>query len=305
MFGVHCTKEVFPDTIGWAHCTKGVFSVKSFWRCLEGGYPGEPSDHKAIWQGFCPPKIEVFVWQLLHGRILVRQALYNFTLLLRTNLDYPFCQDNVETLDHVFLNFMWSWKIWHRCMKWWDVSSYFSGRFGKRGIASFSRMARPILIKQWTWCSFRVAWCFKLYDVGSTDPITYMLLNFKDYCTDATKFKSPGIGGVLRDNRGKILCIFKANVGIQDAIIAEFLAIAKACALCAPNSTLDGNIICFVTDSKVAISWINYGGIGSVKHILIIYDIPGYLNSLTQAQVAFGPRAFNFLADSLEKVVWW
>ncbi|KAK3195684.1 hypothetical protein Dsin_026994 [Dipteronia sinensis] len=165
---------------------------------------------------------------------------------------------------------------------------------------------------------FRIAWWFKHYGTSSMDPITYMLLNIKDRCTDATKVKSPKIeewippsfntlkfnvdwsarsspgqariGGVLiRDHRGKVLCIFSANVGIQDAITAELLAIAKACALCASNSALDGKIFCFVTDSKITVSWINSGGIGSVKQVQIIYDIRSYLNSLTQAQVVFSP----------------
>ncbi|KAK3170499.1 hypothetical protein Dsin_032530 [Dipteronia sinensis] len=107
---------------------------------------------------------------------------------------------------------------------------------------------------------FQVAWWFKHHGKCSMLPITTMLLNLPESCSEAKvqrkanigkwippiegafKFNvdgssrgnpgSAGIGGVLRDSSGKILGSFSLNVGYQDEITAELLAIHKAVNLC-------------------------------------------------------------------------
>ena len=32
------------------------------------------------------------------------------------------CNNNNESLDHVFLLCPWSWNLWSNCMNWWDIS---------------------------------------------------------------------------------------------------------------------------------------------------------------------------------------
>ena len=46
-----------------------------------------------------------------------------------------------------------------------------------------------------------------------------------------------GIGGVLRDSSGKVLCFFSVFCGLQDSIMAETLAIHKACEILVSNSS--------------------------------------------------------------------
>ena len=58
-----------------------------------------------------------------------------------------------------------------------------------------------------------------------------------------------GIGGVLRNSKGKVLCLFSAYVGFQDAISTEVLAIQKACSLCASSASLFGKETAIVSDS--------------------------------------------------------
>ncbi|KAK3199061.1 hypothetical protein Dsin_022476 [Dipteronia sinensis] len=69
------------DALAWHFCPNGIFSVSSFRRCLE-----ENGDHMDeffpfIWKGICPPKIEVFTWQLLKGRLMVREVLRGLALM--------------------------------------------------------------------------------------------------------------------------------------------------------------------------------------------------------------------------------
>ena len=76
------------------------------------------------WKGVCPPKVELFVWQLLKGRVMVGNVLqrFGFSLALRC----PFCKADVESLSHVFLLCPWSWKIWQQSMSRWGMSSCMS-----------------------------------------------------------------------------------------------------------------------------------------------------------------------------------
>ncbi|KAK3198596.1 hypothetical protein Dsin_022011 [Dipteronia sinensis] len=115
------------------------------------------------------------------------------------------------------------------------------------------------------------------------------------------RLSQAGIGGVLRDHRGKVLCMFSASIGIQDAVTAEIQAISKACNLCVSRPELGGKIIDFVSDSKVAVSWINSTGIGNWKQMQEIYEIRSLLNILGQARVVFSTRASNSFADMLAK----
>ncbi|KAK2651474.1 hypothetical protein Ddye_011330 [Dipteronia dyeriana] len=65
-------RDSLQRTISWVHDAKGFFSVKSFINCLRKGNSREEAELGRVWQGLCPPKIEIFVWQLLYGRVMVR-----------------------------------------------------------------------------------------------------------------------------------------------------------------------------------------------------------------------------------------
>ena len=82
----------------------------------------------------------------------------------------------------------------------------------------------------------RVGWWFKYMGKGSSDPITMILLDIAERCTEVKRFRVPnskvwrppeldslkfnvdgfarglpgqaGIGGVLRDSCGNVLCVF-------------------------------------------------------------------------------------------------
>ncbi|KAK3204439.1 hypothetical protein Dsin_018485 [Dipteronia sinensis] len=112
-----------------------------------------------------------------------------------------------------------------------------------------------------------------------------------------------GIGGVLKDNKGKVVCLFSLFVGIRDSNEAELRAIEKAAQLCASNSAMVGRDITIVSDSKVTVSWINEEVFGNLSLVDMVYDVSSYLATLEGASVSFAPRASNSFADSLAKLV--
>ncbi|KAK3226319.1 hypothetical protein Dsin_006181 [Dipteronia sinensis] len=168
---------------------------------------------KGIWKGVCPPKIEIFVWHILKGRISIREVLSKF--------------------DH--------------CSKASEV--------------------QILRMKEWI-------------------PPFVEALKFN---VDGSARGSPRqtcIGRVLKDHRGKVLCIFSTYIGIHKAIVVEVQAIANACELCVSRPELDGKYIEIVSDSMTAVSWINSSGFGNINFAHLIYDIRNNLSLLGQASIA-------------------
>ena len=178
----------------------------------------------------------------------------------------------------------------------------------------------------------RVAFWFKNHGSGSNVDLTMLILDVKERCVDVSGVKlkrndvglispdmdlrfnvdgaakgSPGeagIGGVLRDSKGKILCLFSNYVGSLDAISAEMYAIHRACQLIAGNISLSHRFITIVSDSKTAVDWIKSSEFGSIQLVHLIYDIRQFLKSSVGFDIQYVPRELNSFADSLAKATY-
>ncbi|KAK3204429.1 hypothetical protein Dsin_018475 [Dipteronia sinensis] len=337
-----------PDVLAWSYCLDGKFSVSSLRRCLEDANSEPCHDHSFIWKGLCPSKVEMFIWQLIKGRVL------------GLNSNCRFCNSEIESIDHLFLHCDWTWELWSRCMAWLGVwcccnKSLVGWAHGWTRLCPRKKYDRAwnSLFCAITWTvwevrnnllfkgkqvsislatdlvKFREAWWFKHHERGSKEPITYILLNLKECCSEskprksikadiwypsssgAYKFNvdgsskgnpgSAGIEGALRDLSRKIMGLFSVNVGIMDAISAEIFAIHKACFLCANTPVIRGKQISIIIDSKKVVSWIYDDGVGNLNHVNYIYDIRSFLSCFANTKVVFNPRTSNYLADNLTK----
>ncbi|KAK0575735.1 hypothetical protein LWI29_006099 [Acer saccharum] len=279
-------KRCISDSVAWNFCPNGLFSVSSFKRCIEEYRDGEDVESVSVWKGFSPPKVELFLWQLLRGRVMVREVLGSFGVAVLGNSCCPLCGGMEESVDHLFLLCAWSWGLWKACMRWWNVQScvsknikeWFGGWNGLCPKSSLKRVWETLLnaVVWTTWearnqvvfqgksadfiafldlVRFRVAWWFKFHGKGSVDPITVMVENLEFNCVEQNKKKKrkrshdswippyndslkfnvdgsfirrnerAGIGGVLRDAKGVVLCSFSAGVEAADATAVELLAI--------------------------------------------------------------------------------
>ncbi|KAK2652029.1 hypothetical protein Ddye_011885 [Dipteronia dyeriana] len=158
-----------------------------------------------------------------------------------------------------------------------------------------------------------------------------ILLNIKDYCVDRRKSKFPrmeewiqtledllkfnvdgsargnpcpaSIGGVLKNHLGKTVCFFSEYIGFQDAITTEIRAIARGCEIIKARPDLAVKRIEIMSDSKIAVSWINNVGFGSITRVQTIYDIRKCLEDFGTITILFCARDFNMVADQLAKKV--
>ncbi|KAK2654624.1 hypothetical protein Ddye_014480 [Dipteronia dyeriana] len=96
--------ENFQDAVAWSYNPNGMSSFKSFKRHLENN--GGANDHfdcPFLWKGICPPKVEIFLWQLLKGKVLVRGVLNRFGMSKIACLDCPLCGRELKSINHLFL----------------------------------------------------------------------------------------------------------------------------------------------------------------------------------------------------------
>ncbi|KAK3206785.1 hypothetical protein Dsin_020840 [Dipteronia sinensis] len=128
--------------------------------------------------------------------------------------------------------------------------------------------------------------------------------DFLKFNVDGSTRDSPGnagVGGVLRDANGMVLCIFSCFVGIQNSNNAKILDILKAINLCASSQYTSGREIIIASDSKVAVSWVYNDGFGSLDNIDSIYDIREKLRYLRKVIVTYNPTSTNSMVDMLAK----
>ncbi|KAK3220319.1 hypothetical protein Dsin_014289 [Dipteronia sinensis] len=129
---------------------------------------------------------------------------------------------------------------------------------------------------------YRTVWWFKHLGKGSKESVDALLRNMKDLCVDNKKAK-----------RSKITDWIPPSVNNL-----KFNVDGSSKGKLGPS----GREITVVSDSKVAINWLNKGEFGNVNHVKTIYDIRGMLSSAGDMQVAYDSRIYNSFTDSLAKM---
>ncbi|KAK2642953.1 hypothetical protein Ddye_024716 [Dipteronia dyeriana] len=89
----HKVMDSISDSLSSGFDLTGEFSIKSFCNCMEDGNAQGGSVFKEVWLNICPPKIELFVWQLLHGRVLVRKEARNQRIFKDIPVDSVWMED--------------------------------------------------------------------------------------------------------------------------------------------------------------------------------------------------------------------
>ncbi|KAK1583559.1 hypothetical protein Q3G72_024995 [Acer saccharum] len=166
---------------------------------------------------------------------------------------------------------------------------------------------------------------------GQRSPLSpaYLMLNLKLGCVDLKKvnrkkasfgWKPPpegflkfnvdgssrgnpgpsGIGGILRNSVGDVLCMFSSVIDDGSSVAAELVAILQACKCCMCPTDLS---VIIESDSRSAVSWVNDDvGVGHIRFLDIILEIREILSRLKpKVVVRFINRSSNVAADFLAK----
>ncbi|KAK3224604.1 hypothetical protein Dsin_004466 [Dipteronia sinensis] len=214
------------DTIAWTYGSKGEFSVSSFRKRLENCSPNDQTGSVFQLKGWCPPKVEIFAWQLRKRSVLVREVLCSFGMGQGLSKECLLCLSGSETIYHLFIHCPWSWQLWCTGMSWWEVLSCPNNTLkdwmdGWSGLSPSPRCAKAwcmlFFAVGWTiWefrnnfifkrqksileqaaymVKFRVVWWFKFYGSGAQHSVSNMMLNVKESCISIAipRKLSPGV----------------------------------------------------------------------------------------------------------------
>ena len=108
--------DFFKDLFVWKGYPSGRYSVNLYCKSVLRPSIMDKQFWKCVWMGCAPPKVEVFCWQLMRGRIATKDQLLKKGLL-DGNLDIcTFCKADSESIGHLFFLYAFSWQIWmHWC----------------------------------------------------------------------------------------------------------------------------------------------------------------------------------------------
>ncbi|EOY10280.1 Uncharacterized protein TCM_025650 [Theobroma cacao] len=127
---------------------------------------------------------------------------------------------------------------------------------------------------------------------------------FLKFNVDGVARENPGkceIGGVLRDDQGRILIKFYKNVGLGVANQAEFLAIKEVFLIFAASRWVTTHGLIIESDSTTAIKWIKDPASAPWRlrnHVLHLLSLASKVN---QWDIQHILRSGNSIADSLAK----
>ncbi|XVE48894.1 hypothetical protein DITRI_Ditri01bG0038300 [Diplodiscus trichospermus] len=97
----HVTEKI-EDRLVWKEATSGDYSVKQF--CIDhiNAFAPRQTTWKKVWSGLVPTKVEVFFWQVVLGKIAVKEQLAMRGLLNGSNIDCTLCGREIESANHLF-----------------------------------------------------------------------------------------------------------------------------------------------------------------------------------------------------------
>ncbi|KAK8496952.1 hypothetical protein V6N12_002541 [Hibiscus sabdariffa] len=109
------------DWVCWTSSGDGKFSVNSFGKLLFRQCAAEAKWLEVVWRGVAPPKVETFTWLAILGRIPVKVELLKRGITSLANDLCPLCGKFPETVSHLLLSCMVTWKLWMKFASYWGV----------------------------------------------------------------------------------------------------------------------------------------------------------------------------------------
>ncbi|GMI64817.1 hypothetical protein HRI_000151000 [Hibiscus trionum] len=103
---------IHKDWIKWNDSSDGKYSVRSIRKGAERVFEGSFEWKDVVWLGVAPPKVEIFVWRAIMGRIPVVSELRKRGLYMVEDIRCKLCNLCEETPEHLFFDCFGVWNIW-------------------------------------------------------------------------------------------------------------------------------------------------------------------------------------------------
>lgn len=101
------------DEFIWGPAANGNFSIKSATWIQYNDLSPHPKTKllNLIWKLDIPPKVKIFTWLLIRGRLKTRDRLSRFVQNMDANC--ALCHNSIESLNHLFYDCPFAHNVWH------------------------------------------------------------------------------------------------------------------------------------------------------------------------------------------------
>lgn len=115
-------RVISPDIWKWRADSSGMYSAASGYRRCESLLGPDRKVVGEVWNNCAPPKVKFFGWLAWLGKVKTSSYLQRIGILDKAaNVSCVFCQNEVESVNHILLFCPFVWLLWSQIMKWWGV----------------------------------------------------------------------------------------------------------------------------------------------------------------------------------------
>ncbi|XP_020963842.1 uncharacterized protein LOC110265266 [Arachis ipaensis] len=109
------------DTVVWKFENRGIFSTNSVIQAIQletlSAEIMSYSFTSSLWKGFVPPRIELFGWFVLVGRVNTKERLTKLGVNIMSDSMCILCTKEVESAEHLFLRCEVTWQVWCKWLR--------------------------------------------------------------------------------------------------------------------------------------------------------------------------------------------
>lgn len=117
--------ERVNDRLVWKENVCEGYTVRSAYSIIRGALNAQQIQvFEHMWKTFAPSTVKTFMWRLFWGRIQTKQNLAKRGIpLSSSDLNCPFCDEEVESIDHLLFACKRTSVVWCSCLKWLGYQS--------------------------------------------------------------------------------------------------------------------------------------------------------------------------------------
>ncbi|KAE8705946.1 Autophagy-related protein 18b [Hibiscus syriacus] len=292
------------DRLAWKGSGDGVYSVQSCSRLVSSLSESDNSWLEIVWKGFVPPKVEIFIWQIIHQKFVVK------TVLMRRgvrNIESPLCVlcgVEPESVRHLFFSCVQVWQIWVKLLRMWKVNSVLPNN-PKGFLLSWPQLRANSCI--WRFIPGAVLWVISWFLAKNKD-VSIQVDSLVGDLTLADLHKSPSNFRSSRvkwcppptdTDKNRLVSFYRA-LGPCSPILAEIFAIKVGLEVFFESVWTDKGFLILESDSFLVVKWINNPKLCPVHLVDLITEIQ---KTVVQSNVIIKhiSRCTNVEADCLAK----
>ncbi|XP_016195087.1 uncharacterized protein LOC107636065 [Arachis ipaensis] len=113
---------------------------------------------KTVWRGLVPPRVELFAWFVLIGRVNTKEILGRLGIINPNDNVCLLCNKDVELVHHLFLGCDFTWQVWCAWVSDFDRQWSFPGTVKEHFLSWTGVTSRKEERKKWFISFFAVIW---------------------------------------------------------------------------------------------------------------------------------------------------